>query len=205
MFYYPTTDDSYSIIYNNLKGANNSANPKSFTLADKITLKNISLSGFTFNGWFDASTDGNKIIGWNAGEQTADVVLWARWTPIASHTITYNGVDGATHSNPSTFTESDDITLTDATKSGFTFAGWFDASTDGNQIIGWTSGTLIGALGASIFSSRLLSSLGIALYTMFIALLVPDAKKSKAIGIVILLSKIKYFVKKYFFYVCFKQ
>lgn len=55
-------------------------------------------------------------------------------------------------------------------------------------IIGWTSGTLIGALGASIFSSRLLSSLGIALYTMFIALLVPDAKKSKAIGIVILLS-----------------
>ena len=129
----------HTITYNGVDGATHS-NPSTFTESENIALTDATKSGFTFDGWFDSESAGSMITGWNAGERTADVVLWARWTPIPSHTITYNGVDGATHSNPSTFTESDDITLTDATKSGFTFAGWFDASTDGNQIIGWTSG-----------------------------------------------------------------
>jgi 4-azaleucine resistance transporter AzlC len=45
---------------------------------------------------------------------------------------------------------------------------------------GWGLGTALGALTSSILPQRLQSSMGIALYAMFIALIVPAAKKSKA-------------------------
>lgn len=65
-------------------------------------------------------------------------------------------------------------------------------------IIGWTLGTAIGAFGANFIPDRLLIALNIALYAMFIALIIPPAKKSKEIalvvGIAIILSCIFYYV-----------
>jgi len=55
-------------------------------------------------------------------------------------------------------------------------------------VVGWTLGTAIGALGASIFSARLLEACSLALYAMFIAIIVPDAKKSKPVLFVILIA-----------------
>ena len=64
--------------------------------------------------------------------------------------------------------------------------------------IGWASGTLIGALLGNVLPDIVLNSLNIALYAMFIAIIIPEAKKSKAITIVSLiavgLSCIFYFV-----------
>lgn len=48
-------------------------------------------------------------------------------------------------------------------------------------IIGWTLGTALGALVGSILPERLSDAMGIALYAMFIAIIIPPAKKSKAI------------------------
>lgn len=53
---------------------------------------------------------------------------------------------------------------------------------------GWALGTLLGILSGSIMSPRLLSALGIALYGMFIAIIVPPAKGNKVIMGVILAS-----------------
>ena len=39
-------------------------------------------------------------------------------------TYTYNGVTSATHTNPSTYVYGKVVTLTDATKTGYTFNGW---------------------------------------------------------------------------------
>ena len=55
-------------------------------------------------------------------------------------------------------------------------------------LIGWTLGTLIGSLGASIFSDNLLTAMNIALYAMFIAIILPDSKKSIKITITILIA-----------------
>lgn len=54
--------------------------------------------------------------------------------------------------------------------------------------IGWVSGTAVGAFGAQFFNQDLLSAMGIALYAMFIAIIIPDARKSKPISIVILIA-----------------
>ena len=54
--------------------------------------------------------------------------------------------------------------------------------------IGWASGTLIGALLGNVLPEIVLNSLNIALYAMFIAIIIPEAKKSVAISVVSLIA-----------------
>ncbi len=55
-------------------------------------------------------------------------------------------------------------------------------------IIGWTFGTLMGAVVGSILPERLAAAMGIALYAMFIAIIIPPAKHSKAVLFTVLLG-----------------
>lgn len=54
--------------------------------------------------------------------------------------------------------------------------------------LGWTLGTLCGAIGGEILPEMLCNALGIALYGMFIAIFVPAAKKSKKAMWVVLIA-----------------
>lgn len=54
--------------------------------------------------------------------------------------------------------------------------------------IGWTTGTFLGGLTDSLLPESLSLAMGIALYCMFIAIIVPPAKKSKPICFCIALS-----------------
>ena len=52
--------------------------------------------------------------------------------------------------------------------------------------LGWTLGTFLGIVSGSILPERVISALSLALYGMFIAIIIPPAKKDKVIrGIVI--------------------
>ena len=53
---------------------------------------------------------------------------------------------------------------------------------------GWTLGTLMGALSGSLLPVRLLSALNVALYGMFLAVVIPPAKGSRVLAAVILAS-----------------
>ena len=55
-------------------------------------------------------------------------------------------------------------------------------------IFGWTLGTALGALISSILPHSIQNAMGIALYAMFIALVVPVAKKSKQVAIIIIVA-----------------
>ena len=55
-------------------------------------------------------------------------------------------------------------------------------------ILGWTGGTLSGALLGGVMPPIMQSALGVALYGMFIAIVTPDAKKEKSILCVILIA-----------------
>ena len=44
---------------------------------------------------------------------------------------------------------------------------------------GWTLGTLLGALSGSLLPERLLNALGVALYGMFLAIIVPPARENR--------------------------
>ena len=53
---------------------------------------------------------------------------------------------------------------------------------------GWVTGTYLGVLLGNILPPRILSALGVALYGMFIAIIIPPAKKSRIIALVISVS-----------------
>lgn len=53
-------------------------------------------------------------------------------------------------------------------------------------IIGWTSGTLCGAFICQSLPTTLSNAMGIALYGMFLAIIIPAVKESKAIFIILL-------------------
>ena len=55
-------------------------------------------------------------------------------------------------------------------------------------ILGWTLGTLSGALAGSILPASIQAALGVMLYGMFIAIVVPPAKQEKEILIAVLLA-----------------
>ena len=53
---------------------------------------------------------------------------------------------------------------------------------------GWVLGTLLGALSGTFLPQRVLSALGIALYGMFIAIIIPPAKKNYKIAGIVFVS-----------------
>lgn len=55
-------------------------------------------------------------------------------------------------------------------------------------IPGWTLGTLLGTISGSILPERILSALGIAIYGMFLAIILPPAKNNKLLSAIIGLS-----------------
>lgn len=68
--------------------------------------------------------------------------------------------------------------------------------------IGWALGTYIGAVATTFLSNDLRNSLGIALYAMFIALIIPEMKKSKPILLVVVIAVAFSCIFKYVPYIC---
>lgn len=68
--------------------------------------------------------------------------------------------------------------------------GWFWMGLMAVPYIGWSGGTILGALMSGVLPSSLCDALGIALYGMFIAIIIPAAKHSKAIVGAILIAVI---------------
>ena len=64
--------------------------------------------------------------------------------------------------------------------------------------VGWSAGTLLGAAAGNILPSLVTSALGIAIYGMFIAIVVPEARRSRptaiCAGIAIILSCLFYYL-----------
>lgn len=53
---------------------------------------------------------------------------------------------------------------------------------------GWALGTLFGAILGSILPERLMSALSLAIYGMFVAIVVPEMKKSRPVVLVVILA-----------------
>lgn len=64
-------------------------------------------------------------------------------------------------------------------------------------IAGWTAGTLLGAVAGDVLPPVATAALGIAIYAMFIAIVVPPAKKDRATLVCVLLAVILSCLFKY--------
>ncbi|MEY3805417.1 MAG: hypothetical protein RIR69_229, partial [Actinomycetota bacterium] len=90
--------------------------------------------GYTFNGWFIASSGGTPITFPYAHGQTTNFTLYAQWTP-NTLTVTHNTQGGTSIADATTTTGA---TIQSSpgtpTRDGYTFNGWFIASSGGTPI-----------------------------------------------------------------------
>ena len=121
---------TYSISYDNTKGAENT-NPSTYTInSDTIAFSPLSKDGFTFAGWYVGDT---KVMEISKGS-TGNLTLTAKWDTIG-YTITYHNVDGATNGNASTYdVEDQPLVLSDAGKNGYRFLGWYTDAAFTNKV-----------------------------------------------------------------------
>lgn len=55
-------------------------------------------------------------------------------------------------------------------------------------VIGWTGGTLLGAVASGLMPARLSNAMELGLYAMFLAIIIPPAKKERAVCLVIIIA-----------------
>ena len=65
---------------------------------------------------------------------------------------------------------------------------WYSYGAMSMAIPGWTVGTMLGAVSGSLLPGFVTSALGIALYGMFLAVVIPPSRKSKAVAGLVLAS-----------------
>ena len=83
------------------------------------------------------------------------------------------------------FGVTDEIFGVSASQHGYV-SPWYNYGVMAVAIPGWTLGTLVGAVSGNLLPDFLVSALSVAIYGMFLALIIPPAKKNRAVlGVVI--------------------
>jgi uncharacterized repeat protein (TIGR02543 family) len=134
------TADEYSIIYNLDNGTNHAENPAKYTIeTETITLKVATKIGYTFEGWYDAETDGNKVTQIEKGS-IGDKIFYAYWTA-DKYTISFDANGGDTPSSESKQVTYDKTygDLSTVTRTGYTFQGWFTEAAGGVEVTAETT------------------------------------------------------------------
>ncbi len=82
-------------------------------------------AGYTFAGWYTASSGGSKVESTTKVTNAANHTLYAQWD-VVTYTISYTlGGGSVSTANPTSYTiETADFTLNNPTKVGYTFVGW---------------------------------------------------------------------------------
>ena len=129
------TANKYDIIYKDqgnvtFSGTHDTGYPTQHTYGTETTLKGATKTGYTFDGWYKEAACTNIVTTLGATEYTGTITLYAKWTA-NKYDITYKDQGdvafSGTHETgyPTQHTYGTETTLKGATKTGYTFDGWY--------------------------------------------------------------------------------
>ncbi|WP_227394354.1 InlB B-repeat-containing protein [Jeotgalibacillus aurantiacus] len=136
-----TTKKTWSVTYNG-NNADSGSLPVSATVEDGASVLvsgntgNLAKAGHTFSGW-TLNQDGSGTVYQNADQITniqQNITLYAKWTPLATYSVTYDGNGSTSGSVPAdSGAYNQDATVIVATKgsmdkAGYEFTGWNTAA-----------------------------------------------------------------------------
>jgi uncharacterized repeat protein (TIGR02543 family) len=124
--------NSYKVTFNANGGA---VTPASVTQPYNAAIGTLPVpmrTGYTFAGWYTATSGGTKIAA--TTKVTANITYYAQWK-VNSYKVTFNPNGGTVSPTSLTQTYSTAIgTLPVPTRTGYTFAGWYTATSGGTKI-----------------------------------------------------------------------
>ena len=123
-----------------------SVSPTSSTVnaGSSVTLPTPSRSGFTFNGWYTASSGGSFLgLGGSSYTPSSTVTIFAQWTAI-QYTVNWNANGGTVSPTSNTGTSGTVVTVPTPSRSGFNFLYWTETPSGGfsSQLFAGSSYTI---------------------------------------------------------------
>ena len=90
-----------------------------------MTANSFTKAGYTFSGWNSVALGTGTAYADSASYAfVADVTLYAQWTALASHTVTFASNGGAGSMSAQVANVATNLTANSFTKAGYTFSGW---------------------------------------------------------------------------------
>jgi uncharacterized repeat protein (TIGR02543 family) len=137
------TINTYTVTFNNNDGSGTMPpQTGNYNTTAALTSNTFTRTGYTFAGWNTVNVGGGTAYANGANYTfTASTTLYAQWTA-DTYTVTFDGNGGGTPSPTSKSVTYDSTygTLATVTRTGYTFNGWFTATSGGTQV---TSGTTV--------------------------------------------------------------
>ncbi|MDD3302290.1 MAG: InlB B-repeat-containing protein, partial [Candidatus Gracilibacteria bacterium] len=133
---------TYTVTFNGNGGAGFSPTTKTVVSGTAIGSlpTNPTRAGYIFNGWYTSTSGGIKLT--TLTIITSNITYYAQWT-INTYIVTFNG-NGGTGFTPTTKTVTYNTAIgalpTNPTRIGYTFKGWYTATSGGTKI---TTSTII--------------------------------------------------------------
>ena len=119
-----TTPSEYTVTFN-ANGHGTAPTPQTVASGQKATAPTPvpTATGYTFGGWYEESECENEFD-FNTAI-TADITLYAKWTPI-TYTVSFdnNGGTGTMATQTFTYNQAQTLTANTFTRTGYTFSGW---------------------------------------------------------------------------------
>lgn len=107
------------------------------------TLPTPTRAGYKFLGWYTSSSGGTQITSSAKVTITKNQTLYARWQQSPQYTVTFNANGGSVSTSSKKVTKDATYgTLPTPTRSGYSFTGWYTASSGGTKITDSTKVTI---------------------------------------------------------------
>lgn len=118
--------------------------PRSGTLSERSikaeydkeygTLPTPERKGYTFEGWYTSASGGDRVTEFSVCKDEKDATLYARWAN-QQFNVYFNSNGGSCSTNNKTVTYNNSYgDLPSATRTGYTFAGWYTECSGGRNV-----------------------------------------------------------------------
>ena len=115
------------------------------------TLPTPVLSGYSFVGWYTAASGGTRVLESTTFTSKLDHILYAHWSTVGQpRTIYFDAAGGTCPTASKSATVGSAVgTLPTATRSGYTFVGWFRSTVGNDQV---TAQTIMGEENMTLYA-----------------------------------------------------
>jgi len=119
---------NHTVIFNNNGGAGSIANEVQ-NVATALTTNTFTRAGYSFSGWNTAANGSGTAYADAASYPfTADATLYAQWTALPNHTVTFDNNGGTGSMANEVNNVATALTSNTFTRAGFTYSGWNTAA-----------------------------------------------------------------------------